>query len=147
MQPAQKEIELKELNAGNIRREDLVRLPGMTGWFGPVLLIKLLWRVIVSDLFGQYADRRLMEAALDPATKKDHVDRAKIGLSPGNDGATWIDYVSDLGDGFDATYAIAYLLAQPRITVEGWTSRCRGARPSSWAETRFIPPPIATTTK
>jgi hypothetical protein len=119
-EPAQNEIELKELNARNIRPSDLKRLPGMTGWFEPVLLIKLLWRVIVSDLFGQYADRRLMEAALDPASKDDHVERARIGpFTPDDDKAIWIDYVSDLGDGFDATYAIAYLLAQQNITVEG----------------------------
>jgi hypothetical protein len=119
-QPLQNEIELKELDARNIRPDDLKRLPGMTGWFEPVLLIKLLWRVIVSDLFGQYADRRLMEAALDSVPNDEHVRRAKIGpLAPDNDGATWIDYVSDLGDGFDATYAIAYLLAQPGIKVEG----------------------------
>jgi hypothetical protein len=119
-QPLQNEIELKELNAGNIRPDDLKRLPRMTGWFEPVLLIKLLWRVIVSDLFGQYADRRLMEAALDAASNDEHIRRAKIGpLAPDNDGATWIDYVSDLGDGFDATYAIAYLLAQPSIKVDG----------------------------
>ena len=43
----------------------------MTGWFSPGPLIKLLWRVIVSGLFGQYADRRLIVAALDPATKSE----------------------------------------------------------------------------
>jgi hypothetical protein len=119
-QPLQNQIELKDLNAANIRPDDLGRLPGMTGWFEPALLIKLLWRVIVSDLFGQYADRRLMEAALDPATNDEHVRRARIGPLPADaDGATWIDYVSDLGDGFDATYAIACLLAQPSIAVEG----------------------------
>lgn len=104
----------------------------MTGWFAPTLLIKLLWNVIVSELFGQYADRRLMEAALDPATKEEIVRRARIATSnldkdgavigtigPDKDGAVWIDYVSDLGDGFDGTYAIAYLLAQPTLKVEG----------------------------
>jgi hypothetical protein len=39
--------------------------PRMTGWFGPLLLLKLLGRVVVSDMFGQYADRRLILAALD----------------------------------------------------------------------------------
>jgi hypothetical protein len=31
----------------------------------------------------------------------------------------WFDYVADLGDGFDPTYTMAYLLAQPELTVEG----------------------------
>jgi Calcineurin-like phosphoesterase len=35
-------------------------------------------------------------------------------------GAVWFDYVSDLGDGFDATYAIAYLLAQPQLQMKGY---------------------------
>jgi hypothetical protein len=110
--------ELKELTPENIQESDLPRLPHMTGWFEPVLLLKLLLRVIVSDVFGQYADRRLMEAALDPATKEEHVARARIAdVAKDNEGAIWIDYVSDLGDGFDATYAIACLLAEPGLTI------------------------------
>ena len=34
-------------------------------------------------------------------------------------GALWIDYIADLGDGFEATYAMAYLLAQPSLDVRG----------------------------
>ena len=33
-------------------------------------------------------------------------------------GSLWVDFVSDLGDGFEATYAMAYLMAQPAITAE-----------------------------
>jgi len=50
-------IELTELTPDNVRLDDLPRFPGMTGWFDPRLLSELLLRVIVSDLFGQYADR------------------------------------------------------------------------------------------
>jgi hypothetical protein len=105
-------------------------LPTMTGWFGPVLLTKLLWRVIVSDLFGQYADRRLILAALDPVKPCELVARAKQFMPDNNNEevwaftpdeklAVWIDYVADLGDGFDATYAMACLLARESITLEG----------------------------
>lgn len=31
----------------------------------------------------------------------------------------WLDYVADLGDGFNATYSMAYLLAQPHLDVDG----------------------------
>ncbi len=31
----------------------------------------------------------------------------------------WVDFVADLGDGFDATYAIACLLAQETLKVDG----------------------------
>src|SRR3977135_2685880 len=103
--------------------EDLRNYPTMTSWFRPDLLAKLLWRVIVSEVFGQYADRRLIVAALDPISEKDLLQRAKQ-FVPGTrleneddrpptlfeeDGqkAVWIDFVADLGDGFDATFAIA----------------------------------------
>jgi hypothetical protein len=102
----------------------------MAGWFEPGLLIKLLWRVIVSDVFGQYADRRLVLAALDPVDSKELVRRAQQ-FMPGNDneevwaftpdaeGAVWIDYVADLGDGFDATYAMGCLLARETLVFDG----------------------------
>jgi len=105
-------------------------LPHMAGWFEPGLLIKLLWRVIVSDVFGQYADRRLVLAALDPVDSKELVRRAQQ-FMPGNDneevwaftpdaeGAVWIDYVADLGDGFDATYAMGCLLARETLVFDG----------------------------
>src|SRR5690606_3988618 len=35
------------------------------------------------------------------------------------DGELWLDYVADLGDGFPATYSVAYLLGQPALTVDG----------------------------
>ncbi|MER8390263.1 metallophosphoesterase [Mesorhizobium sp. M1380] len=102
----------------------------MTGWFSPVLLLRLLWRVVLSDLFGQYADRRLIVAALDTVQEDELVRRAQQflpgrddkqlwSLDPGEDGAVWIDFVADLGDGFDATYAIASLLAQEKLSVGG----------------------------
>ncbi|QOZ45525.1 hypothetical protein XH89_20075 [Bradyrhizobium sp. CCBAU 53340] len=107
-------------------------LPHMTGWFGPSLLLKLLWRVIVSDLFGQYADRRLIVAALDPVKPEELVERARQFMpggdneelwtfTPDQDGALWIDWVADLGDGFDSTYAIASLLARDTLLVDDQT--------------------------
>jgi hypothetical protein len=107
--------------------------PRMTSWFRPNLLAKLLWRVVVSDLFGQYADRRLIVAALDPVKPEEFVQRARqffpgtpfekvedrppTLFTPDDEGAVWIDFVADLGDGFDATFAIASLLSQERLTV------------------------------
>jgi hypothetical protein len=72
-------------------------------------------------LFGQYADRRLIVAALDTPNKRLQRRRADLTqcIKPDAEGAVWIDYVADLGDGFDATYAIAFLLVQPSITVGG----------------------------
>jgi hypothetical protein len=114
--------------------EELAKYPRMTPWFDPLLLVRLLWRVIVSDLFGQYADRRLIVAALDPVSEDELFDRAQKFLpgheneemwtfSPDAEGALWVDFVADLGDGFDATYAIASLLAQETLTVGGHVTK------------------------
>jgi hypothetical protein len=113
--------ELADLDADTVEVSDLARFPFMTGWFAPVLLGKLLKRVIISDVFGQYADRRLINAALDTVSNDEHRRRADLSgrMKPDADGAVWIDYVADLGDGFDATYAIAYLIAQPDLHVPG----------------------------
>ena len=117
--------DLIDLTAETVQLADLPRFPGMTSWFRPVLLAKLLLRVIVSDLFGQYADRRLIQAALDPVDEAELRARADLTthMSADADGAVWFDYVADLGDGFDATYAVAYLLAQPSLTVGGHQTR------------------------
>jgi hypothetical protein len=110
--------------------KELSRYPTMTGWFDPRLLAKLLLRVIVSDLFGQYADRRLILAALDPVGADELAARARK-FMPGQDsaevwtftpdesGAVWVDFIADLGDGFDATFAIASLLAMETLSVDG----------------------------
>ena len=113
--------ELKMLTPRTVLLSDLPRFPEMTSWFHPVLLCKLLLKVIVSDVFGQYADRRLIQAALDPAGNKEFLDRGDISadMVKDADGALWLDFVADLGDGFDATYAVAYLLAQPNLVVDG----------------------------
>jgi hypothetical protein len=108
----------------------LAKYPKMAAWFNPVLLVRLLWRVILSDVFGQYADRRLIVAALDTATPEELFARARKFMldqnnteiwtfTPDQEGAVWIDFVADLGDGFDATYAMASLLAQEKLEVGG----------------------------
>lgn len=40
-----------------------------------------------------------------------------ITIEGGPDGETWIDYVSDLGDGFDPTMAVAFQLTRPSLTL------------------------------
>lgn len=106
-----------------ITLDELRKYPRMTSWFRPVLLSKLLLKVIISDLFGQYADRRLIVAALDSVKGQELINRTKLNLVPDADGAVWVDFVADLGDGFDATYAIATLLAKEQLKVDGEQTR------------------------
>ncbi|MEG3633129.1 metallophosphoesterase family protein [Micromonospora palythoicola] len=78
-------------------------------WLAPFLLISTGLRTLLAMLFGAYLDKRELQKALD----------AEISRQVGPDGGLWLDYVADLGDGFDATYSVAYLLAQREITVDG----------------------------
>ena len=98
--------------------DDYSKYPRMAHWFSPALLFKLVGNVILSSVFGQYADRRLMIAALDTVPPEEHVRRAEAlqaNFKPDADGAVWLDFVADLGDGFDSTYAVASLLARKQL--------------------------------
>jgi hypothetical protein len=66
-------------------------------WFSPGELGLTAKKLLVSKIFGDYADKRELIGTLpDPGI----IDRR-------DDDETWIDYVADLGDGFDATYSVA----------------------------------------
>lgn len=94
--------------------------PRMVHWFRPWLLMRLLNNVFLSSIFGQYADRRLMIAALDTVSPDEHFRRAtwlKDQLTPDSEGAVWVDWVADLGDGFDSTYAVASLIGAKTLEV------------------------------
>lgn len=76
----------------------------MVQWLHPSVLFGAAKEVGLSDLFARFADKRELQGGL-PARWWD-----ASGLS--DDGAIWLDYASDSGDGFDPTYAIAYLLGR-----------------------------------
>jgi hypothetical protein len=78
-------------------------------WLAPLLLLRTGVRTALAMIFGAYLDKRELQAALP----------ARLYHQPGTDGELWLDYVADLGDGFNATYSVAHLLAQPAITVDG----------------------------
>ena len=112
---------LRQLRAG--------RLPQMVSWYDPRLLARVGIRTIVSSVFGQYADQRLMQAVTDPCDDQElcrrydysnpATDHPQHHLALNSSGALWVDYVADVGDGFDATYTTAYLLAQDSLDVRG----------------------------
>ena len=93
----------------------------MVRWLSPGQLAVTAVRAVLSSAFGEYADRRETLAALhqhdadeagpDTAdgriyTYDGHVDER---------GEFWLDYVADLGDGFDSTYTVAWLLGRPEL--------------------------------
>ena len=50
-------------------------LPGMVGWYEPRLLARVGTRTIISSVFGQYADQRLIQAATDVAPIETIINR------------------------------------------------------------------------
>jgi len=90
----------------------------MAGWYDPRLLIQTGVRSAISKLFGQFADKREAIAAanaIQPTPKDGEFDYS--GLADGN-GDFWFDYLADTGDGWDPTYAMARLIAQPGLMAE-----------------------------
>src|SRR5262245_13741403 len=103
-----------------LRQLRLGRLPKMVSWYDPRLLARIGVRTVISSVFGQYADQRLIQAVTDPADDKELANRYDYCdlngaephrcVTPDETGAVWVDYVADVGDGFEPTYAMAYLL-------------------------------------
>jgi hypothetical protein len=78
-------------------------------WLSPGLLLRTGIRTALAMIFGAYLDKRELQGALP----------SRIHQQLGEDGELWLDYVADTGDGFDPTYSVAYLLAQPSLQVDG----------------------------
>ncbi|NOU06837.1 MAG: hypothetical protein HOO99_11710 [Hyphomicrobiaceae bacterium] len=110
----------------------------MVDWFDPGLLAKVGVREVISSTLGSYTDQRLIQASTDNASEerlKHRYNYSGVGVNTSGDkpapsqaiaadanGAVWVDYIADLGDGFEATYAMAYLLAADELQVKGESS-------------------------
>jgi len=94
------------------RRQDRAK---MTPWYDPPALLRTAIRVVTSTYFGHLVDRRDIMASLDPFDEKDF--RATHDYS--SEDELWLDYTADLGDGWNPAFAVARLLAEPQLAVEG----------------------------
>ncbi|MCX7899240.1 MAG: hypothetical protein N2444_04015, partial [Methylocystis sp.] len=105
------------------------------GWFDPRALFTSALNAVVSALVGERTGRREILAALDtpiqqpntphlisrgPEGYHDHSKEAgKGGQSFGEEqDAFWFDYVADLGDGFNATYSVAWLIGRDYVYLK-----------------------------
>lgn len=86
----------------------------MVGWFDPGPLVGVATNILISTLFGRHSDFRLVEALATQGAEEEHDFSLRAGL-PRDE--IWFDYVADVGDGFDPTYAVAYWLT--RDTLDG----------------------------
>jgi hypothetical protein len=87
-----------------------VRKRSMVGWYDPRVLMHSAYQIAIANIFGRHSDPRLIEAlANQPQAEFDY---------SGHDGDFWFDYVSDIGDGWNPTYAIADAIAQPELQLQ-----------------------------
>jgi hypothetical protein len=79
----------------------------MVRWFSVPQLAASGVKVLLSTVFGNYADKREAEATPDSDGFYDYSEKNEV----------WLDYISDTGDGFDTTYTMASLIAKDFLTV------------------------------
>jgi hypothetical protein len=81
----------------------------MVGWYDPKVLARSAVLVTIANLFGRHSDTRLIEAlASQPQQHFSFADGRR---------ELWLDFVADLGDGWNSTYAIASSLAEAELSV------------------------------
>lgn len=97
----------------------------MVCWFDPLMLAKTGVRAIISATIGKQADRRLLDALAAPKVEPSDFSVDAEG-KPREE--LWLDYVSDLGDGWDSTYAVAHTVARPTLTVRDETGQSYDTR-------------------
>jgi hypothetical protein len=124
------------------RLEPPVLPPPMVAWLHPLELLRTAYHAWLSRVATSYLDRREMLAALDrdpesgepaffaPAAPVSpglpgvqipdalRYDPFFASAHPGVDGA-WVDFVADLGDSWEATHAVATLLARSELVIGG----------------------------
>ena len=78
-------------------------------WLDPGILAREAVQVAVSYAFGKFADKR--ELQLEPQPVFDFSEEGELDRRE----ELWLDFLSDTGDGWEATQTMAWLLAQPEL--------------------------------
>lgn len=82
-------------------------------WLSPGLLVKAAAEVGLSAAFGKFADKRELQSDEQPI-----FDCAEEVAGNPEEGL-WVDFLSDTGDGWEATQTMAWLLAQADLDGPG----------------------------
>jgi hypothetical protein len=88
----------------------------MVGWYDPRQLAKTGVEVAVSTIFGRHSDHRLVEAMASGDEAKSFFNYSISDDPNKKRDSIWLDYVGDVGDGWNSTYAVAYNLAKSEST-------------------------------
>jgi hypothetical protein len=78
-------------------------------WLSPGELARTGLQVALAEGIGAYLDKREQQILFSDEAFREDEGRDEL----------WLDYVADTGDGFHATYAVAYSLGQESLTVAG----------------------------
>ena len=89
----------------------------MVNWYDAKQLATTGIKTVLSGIFGNFADKREFQAAFSP--NETFHDFSKIEEIDSDREEIWIDYISDLGDGFNSTYTMAHLMAQEKLDFNG----------------------------
>jgi Calcineurin-like phosphoesterase len=99
---------VKETRPTDLSEEQLGFRPrGAVRWLIPSVLASSGLKALLAAIFGAYADKRELQSVFEARIHKH------------GEGELWFDFVADLGDGFDATYSVASLLAAPVLKPDG----------------------------
>ncbi len=88
--------------------------PGMVDWYAPMQLIDTGIRTLVSVMLGERIDTRLLSPNGDDADSIYDYSKRK---------SLTFDYTADTGDGWDATYTLAYWMSKPEAQEDGNSRR------------------------
>jgi hypothetical protein len=89
----------------------------MTNWFQPSMLLNIALKSVISGTFGNYADRRELQAALGSKDEEADPGRLRERLVAGKK-EIWVDFICDTGDGFNSTFSVAKKAAERNLTVQ-----------------------------
>jgi hypothetical protein len=105
--------------------------PKKVAWLHPSQLLRTAYHVWLSTTAKEYIDKRETLAALGaiPAPEDDPLHPGVLDRGDTIDARTpnhyeaeglWIDFVADMGDSWDATYAVATQLAKSQLQARGY---------------------------
>lgn len=78
-------------------------------WFSPSVPARAGLRVVLGALLGSYLDKRELQQSFPSACVTRH----------GHERELWLDFIADTGDGFDATYSIAWTAGREHLKAVG----------------------------
>ncbi len=113
---------LRKRSADDLRHErdqlgGWIRQPEVR-WLDPSILAKAGVEVAVSSTFGKFADKREIQTQPQGTPLPAGSAQPQGCFDYSGEGELWIDYLSDTGDGWIATQTMAWVCAQPSLTIE-----------------------------